>query len=97
MPDRPRYGTAHSCSDEQLRAFADDVRAECDTKLAHLAAVDPSTLPPDVRESYHQQKTAWEHMRALVDPEALDLQLMATLYADRELTQAEAEALFKKQ
>ena len=35
---------------DELAAFLAEVRAECDERLAMLAAVDPQTLPLELRD-----------------------------------------------
>jgi hypothetical protein len=36
-------------TEDELRDFAAQVRAECDAALARMATVDPAGLPPDLR------------------------------------------------
>jgi len=81
----------------ELEAFAAEVRAECDAALGRLATVDPESLPPDLRAEYEAQRDGWREFRALTEAGALDVHVLACLYAGRELTQAEAAALVRKQ
>lgn len=78
---------------EELAAFAAQVRAECDSALARYDAVDPSTLPPDLRRQFEEQRQRWLDLRALTDGDVMALHEAAALHVGRELTQAEARAL----
>jgi hypothetical protein len=82
---------------EELAAFAAQVRAECDDALARMATVDATALPPDLRRQFEEQRQRWVDLRALTESDALELHEAAAKLAGRELTQAEARALLKRQ
>lgn len=82
---------------DELAAFAAQVRAEAEQRLAVLHAVDPETLPPELREEYAEQLEGWTALRGLTEDEAIELHTAACEEAGRELTPAEAQALLRRQ
>jgi hypothetical protein len=82
---------------EQLAAFIADARAKADAALAQLAAVDPATLPPELRDDYEQERAEWEEVRALTAHDAVTLHLAACEYAGRDLTDDEVRGLLRRQ
>ena len=58
---------------DELAAFLAEVRAECDERLAMLAAVDPQTLPPELRDEYDSALRNWTALRELTEAGTSDL------------------------
>jgi hypothetical protein len=94
---RSPFGTADSCSEEDLRACAAHVRAECHAALARLDAIDPAILPPSLRAEYEEHRQRCLELRALSEDEAMALHEAACPVAGRELTPAEARASLERQ
>ena len=92
-----RYGTADSCSEEELATFVADVRAKCEARLAELNMIESETLPPDLLAEYEAQRQRCLDLLALTEPEAVELHESACEHAGPELTQEEARALVRKQ
>jgi hypothetical protein len=82
---------------EELAAFLDEVRAECDAALARLDTVVPALLRPNLRKQYEEQRQGWLDLRALAEDDAMALHELACLRTGRELTQPEARALLRRQ
>jgi len=77
---------------EELAAFLTDVRVECDERLAMLAAVDPETLPPELRDEYDSALRNWTALRELTG-DAHEFHLAVSEELGREMTAAELRAL----
>jgi hypothetical protein len=82
---------------DELSAFLAEVRADADEHLAILAAVDPFTLPPELRAEYDRAREAWEQLRAMTADDVVALYVDACLQAGRQLTPAETRALPRRQ
>jgi hypothetical protein len=81
----------------ELAAFVAEVRAEAEQRLAILHAVDPETLPPDLRAEYAEALEGWTALRDLTQDEAVELHTDACEAAGRELTPAEVRMLLVRQ
>ena len=77
----------------ELAAFLADVRAECDERLALLAAVDPETLPPELRDEYEAALRNWTALRGFTQGDAHEFHLSVSEELGREMTAAELRAL----
>ena len=82
---------------DELAKFVADVRAECDERLAMLHAVDPATLPAELRDEYDEALADWTKLRRLTDDDVHALHTAAVEHAGRELTMAELWALVRRQ
>jgi len=80
-------------TEAELAALHADVRAECDERLAMLAAVDPETLPPELREEYDTALRSWTALRELIEGDAHAFHLAVSEELGREMTAAELRAL----
>ena len=78
---------------DELAAFLAEVRAECDERLAMLAAVDPQTLPPELRDEYDTALRSWTALRDLTEGDAHEFHLALSEELGREMTAAELWAL----
>jgi hypothetical protein len=84
-------------TEDELRDFAAQVRAQCDAALARMATVDATALPPDLRRQFEEQRQRWHDLRALTAGEALALHEAAAERAGRELPEGDARALRRRQ
>jgi len=80
-------------TETELAAFLADVRAECDERLAMLAAVDPQTLPPELRDEYDSALRSWTALRDLTQGDAHEFHLAVCEQTRRELTLDELRGL----
>jgi len=60
------------------------VRAECDERLAMLNAVNPETLPPELRDEYDSALRNWTALRELTEGDAHEFHLAVSEELGRE-------------
>jgi len=80
-------------TETELAEFLADVRVECDERLALLAAVDPETLPVELRDEYDSALRNWTALRELTDGDAHEFHLAVSEELGRDMTAAELRAL----
>ena len=80
-------------TETELAALLADVRAECDERLAKLNAVDPETLPVELRDEYEAALRNWTTLRELTEGDAHEFHLAVCEELGREMTVAELRAL----
>lgn len=80
-------------TEDELRAFVAEARAEVDARLAELDQVDTDALPAPLRAQYDADRQALLDLRDSLADEAIAAEVEATTHARRDLTPAEVRAL----
>jgi hypothetical protein len=76
-------------SPDDLRTLIAAGRAETSAALDRLAAVEPATLPRDIRVEYDAVRQGWEELRTMTEDDVVALHEAACLWAGQELTSDE--------